>query len=51
MLFGVSDNPESGHFSDQAQLASDKLLPEIPLTREALVKAGATVRHVEVNRH
>jgi acyl-homoserine lactone acylase PvdQ len=50
MLFGVSDDPASAHFSDQARLASDKLLPEIPLTRAALVNAGATARRIEVNR-
>jgi acyl-homoserine lactone acylase PvdQ len=48
VLFGVSDRAESPHFSDQAQLASDKLLPEVPLTREALVRSGAKAQRLQI---
>lgn len=48
MLFGVSDDPASPHFTDQARLASDKLLPEVPLTRTALVEAGAKPRLLRI---
>jgi acyl-homoserine-lactone acylase len=43
VLYGVSDDPESQHFSDQARLASEKAMPEVALTREALMREGATV--------
>jgi acyl-homoserine-lactone acylase len=36
MLWGVSDDPHSPHYSDQARLASDKILRPIPQTVEAL---------------
>ena len=44
-LWGVSDNPASPHYSDQARLASDKILRPIPQTPAAL-KAGAAVETV-----
>lgn len=41
-LLGVSDNPASPHFSDQAALASNKVLRRIPLTRGELESAHAS---------
>jgi acyl-homoserine-lactone acylase len=41
-LWGISDNPNSKHYSDQARLASEKILRPIPLTRPALQAVGAT---------
>ncbi|MEO8313636.1 MAG: penicillin acylase family protein [Pseudomonadota bacterium] len=48
-LYGVSENTDSVHYSDQGQLASDKNLREVPLTRKALIGEGATVRRLRVN--
>lgn len=50
VLHGVSDDPESPHFSDQARLASEKVMPEVALTREALLREGATLRPLNVRR-
>jgi penicillin amidase len=50
VLYGISDDPESPHFSDQARLASEKVMPEVALTREALMREGAMVRLLNVRR-
>lgn len=44
-LLGVSDDPASAHYSDQAHLASDKLLRPIPQNLAAL-KADQAIEHV-----
>jgi acyl-homoserine lactone acylase PvdQ len=41
-LNGISDDSSSKHYSDQAQLASDKTLRAIPFSRYALAKEKAT---------
>jgi acyl-homoserine-lactone acylase len=41
-LWGVSDDPTSPHYSDQARFASDKVLRPIPMTLAALRREGAT---------
>ena len=48
MLWGVSDDPSSAHYSDQAGLASNKTLRRIPLTVAALMDEGATVTTLKV---
>jgi hypothetical protein len=47
-LHGVSEDAGSEHYSDQSQLASDKILREVPLTREALIRAGATGERLRI---
>ena len=41
MLWGVSDDPASAHYSDQARLASDKILRPVPQSLEALQRESA----------
>jgi acyl-homoserine-lactone acylase len=41
MLWGVSDDPTSPHYSDQARLASDKILRPVPQSLEALRRDSA----------
>jgi len=41
-LWGVSDDPASPHYSDQARLASDKILRPIPQTPAALLAEAAS---------
>jgi hypothetical protein len=41
-LWGVSDDPVSPHYSDQARLASDKVLRPIPQSLAALKLDSAT---------
>lgn len=41
MLWGVSDDPASTHYSDQARLASDKILRPVPQSLEALQRDAA----------
>jgi acyl-homoserine-lactone acylase len=41
-LWGISDDPASPHYSDQARFASDKILRRIPQSREALQAESAT---------
>ncbi|HEY6619628.1 MAG TPA: penicillin acylase family protein [Steroidobacteraceae bacterium] len=48
-LLGVSDDPASAHYSDQARLASDKLLRPIPQNLAALKADKATERVLTVN--
>jgi acyl-homoserine-lactone acylase len=43
MLWGMSDEPTSAHYSDQASLAGDKTLRRIPLTLEALMSESAAL--------
>jgi acyl-homoserine lactone acylase PvdQ len=42
LLWGISDDPGSAHYSDQARNASDKILTLIPQSRAALQSATAT---------
>lgn len=46
VLYGISEDPASPHHSDQAQLASEKRLAGLPLTREALLRSGAIPRRL-----
>jgi acyl-homoserine-lactone acylase len=48
-LWGVSEDPASPHYSDQARLASEKLLRPIPQTLEALRHDGATETILDAN--
>jgi acyl-homoserine-lactone acylase len=41
-LWGISNDPESIHFSDQAHLASDKILRPVPQSIPALIREQAT---------
>jgi acyl-homoserine lactone acylase PvdQ len=41
-LWGISDDPASPHYSDQARFASDKILRRIPQSRETLQAESAT---------
>jgi acyl-homoserine-lactone acylase len=41
-LWGISDDPESIHFSDQARLSSDKILRAVPQSIPALLREQAT---------
>jgi acyl-homoserine lactone acylase PvdQ len=41
-LWGISDDPASPHYSDQARFASDKVLRRIPQSRAALQAESAT---------
>jgi acyl-homoserine-lactone acylase len=47
-LWGVSEDPASPHYSDQARLASEKILRPIPQTLEALRREGATETTLDV---
>jgi acyl-homoserine-lactone acylase len=42
LLWGISDDPASPHYSDQARYASDKILRLIPQSRAALQADSAT---------
>jgi acyl-homoserine-lactone acylase len=48
-LNGISDDSSSRHYSDQAQLASDKTLRKIPLTPAALASEQATRTVLKTN--
>jgi acyl-homoserine-lactone acylase len=50
-LWGISDDPSSPHYSDQAQLASDKKLRPIPLTEAELVHEHASLMSLKIRRH
>jgi acyl-homoserine-lactone acylase len=41
LLWGISEDPASPHYSDQARYASDKIMPLIPQSRAALQAASA----------
>jgi acyl-homoserine-lactone acylase len=49
-LWGVSDDPASPHYSDQARFASDKTLRHIPQSREALLAESATDTVLTISR-
>jgi hypothetical protein len=42
MLLGISEDPDSKHFSDEARFASDKILRPIPQSIPALIREQAT---------
>jgi acyl-homoserine-lactone acylase len=50
-LWGVSDQPTSTHYADQARLASEKILRPIPLSVSALARDHATESVLVVRRH
>ena len=48
-LNGISEDSSSRHYSDQAQLASDKILRKIPLTPAALASEQAIRTVIKTN--
>jgi hypothetical protein len=51
LLWGISDDPASPRYSDQARYASDKIMPLIPQSRAALQAASAVERPSSRSAH